>query len=69
VPSGTFLTGDPAAALADLPTDRTVLVLCAVGARSARVADVARAAGIDARSVVGGVPALLDALAATSPAT
>ncbi|KLN34520.1 molybdopterin biosynthesis-like protein MoeZ [Cellulosimicrobium funkei] len=69
VPSGTFLTGDPAAALAALPTDRTVLVLCAVGARSARVADVARAAGIDARSVVGGVPALLDALAAPSPAT
>jgi adenylyltransferase/sulfurtransferase len=64
VPSGTFLTGDPAAALADLPTDRAVLVLCAVGARSARVADVARAAGIDARSVVGGVPAFLDALAA-----
>ncbi|WP_454728766.1 ThiF family adenylyltransferase [Cellulosimicrobium protaetiae] len=69
VPSGTFLTGDPAGALADLPTDRTVLVLCAVGARSARVADVARAAGIDARSVVGGVPALLDALAAASPVT
>ncbi|MFF2269793.1 ThiF family adenylyltransferase [Cellulosimicrobium cellulans] len=67
VPSGTFLTGDPAEALAALPTDRTVLVLCAVGARSARVADVARAAGIDARSVVGGVPALLDALAAAAP--
>ncbi|MBN0041955.1 ThiF family adenylyltransferase [Cellulosimicrobium cellulans] len=67
VPSGTFLTSDPTAALADLPTDRPVLVLCAVGGRSARVADVARAAGIDARSVVGGVPALLDALAAAVP--
>ncbi len=66
VPSGTFLTGDPGAALADLPTDRTVLVVCAVGARSARVADVARAAGIDARSVVGGVPALLTELAGAS---
>lgn len=60
VPSGTFLGGpDAAAALADLPVGRPVLVVCAVGARSARVADVARAAGIDARSVVGGVPALL----------
>lgn len=67
VPSGAFLAGDPSSALGDLPTDRTVLVLCAVGARSARVADVARAAGIDARSVVGGVPALLDALAAAVP--
>ncbi|MFD4993507.1 ThiF family adenylyltransferase [Cellulosimicrobium cellulans] len=65
VPSGTFLAGDATAALADLPTDRPVLVVCAVGGRSARVADVARVAGIDARSVVGGVPALLDALAAT----
>jgi adenylyltransferase/sulfurtransferase len=67
VPSGAFLAGDPSSALGDLPTDRAVLVLCAVGARSARVADVARAAGIDARSVVGGVPALLDALAAAVP--
>lgn len=67
VPSGAFLAGDPSSALGDLPTDRAVLVLCAVGARSARVADVARAAGVDARSVVGGVPALLDALAAAVP--
>ncbi|MTG88244.1 adenylyltransferase/sulfurtransferase MoeZ [Cellulosimicrobium sp. BIT-GX5] len=67
VPSGAFLAGDPSSALADLPADRPVLVVCAVGARSARVADVARAAGVDARSVVGGVPALLDALAASSP--
>ncbi|MHA7617144.1 ThiF family adenylyltransferase [Cellulosimicrobium cellulans] len=66
VPSGAFLGGtqDPgaAAALADLPADRPVLVVCAVGGRSARVADAARAAGLDARSVVGGVQALLDAL-------
>ncbi len=62
-------TQDPAAAaaLADLPADRPVLVVCAVGGRSARVADVARAAGIDARSVVGGVPALLDAQEANVP--
>ncbi|PFG42285.1 adenylyltransferase/sulfurtransferase [Isoptericola jiangsuensis] len=69
VPSGTFLgrvggAGEPGpdaaarAALADLPTDRPVVLVCAVGARSARVAAVAREAGIDARSVVGGLPAL-----------
>ncbi|MET7134221.1 ThiF family adenylyltransferase [Cellulosimicrobium sp. MI9406] len=71
VPSGAFLGGaqDPgaAAALADLPADRPVLVVCAVGGRSARVADVARAAGLDARSVVGGVPALLTALEPPAP--
>ena len=66
VSSGAFLgtaDGGPddaaRAALAELPTDRTVLLVCAAGPRSNRVAEVARAAGIDARSVVGGVPALL----------
>lgn len=69
VPSGAFLSASGGAtALADLPSDRPVLVVCAVGARSARVADVARAAGLDARSVVGGVPALLAELAPTPPA-
>ncbi|WP_338403767.1 ThiF family adenylyltransferase [Cellulosimicrobium arenosum] len=70
VPSGTFLGGVPGghdaaarAALDDLPTDRPVVVVCAAGARSARVADVARAAGVEARSVTGGVPALLAAVA------
>ncbi len=74
VPSGSFLGGSPGApdtaaraALDDLPTDRPVVVVCAMGARSARVADVARAAGVDARSVVGGVPALLPELATTPP--
>lgn len=74
VPSGTFLGGLPGApddaaraALADLPTDRPVVVVCAMGARSARVADVARAVGVDACSVVGGVPALLPELTATPP--
>ncbi|MBD5786841.1 ThiF family adenylyltransferase [Cellulosimicrobium terreum] len=62
VPSGGFLAVDPATALAGLPRDRTVLVVCAMGARSARVADVARSAGVDARSVTGGVPALLAAI-------
>ena len=35
--------------------DRPVLVLCKVGARSERVAAAAREAGVDARSVTGGV--------------
>jgi len=72
VPSGAFLGAaggpDAATALAELPVDRPVLVVCAAGARSARVADVARAAGVDARSVVGGVPALLAELATSSSA-
>ncbi|MDO8143109.1 ThiF family adenylyltransferase [Isoptericola sp. 178] len=66
VPSGTFLgtaAGAPDAAarsaLDTLPTDRPVLLVCAAGPRSTKVARVARAAGLDARSVVGGVPALL----------
>ncbi|OLT53467.1 ThiF family adenylyltransferase [Cellulosimicrobium sp. CUA-896] len=75
VPSGTFLGGAPGApddaaraALTGLPVDRPVLVVCAAGMRSARVADVARAAGVDARSVVGGVPALLAELETAPPA-
>ncbi|MFC8599868.1 ThiF family adenylyltransferase [Isoptericola sp. NPDC057191] len=64
VPSGRFLGPDGAAAVrAELPTDRPVLLVCAAGARSARVADVARAVGVDARSVEGGAPALLLAAA------
>jgi sulfur-carrier protein adenylyltransferase/sulfurtransferase len=64
VPSGRFLGGagpDGTAhdALAALPTDRPVLLVCAAGPRSTAVARVARAEGVDARSVVGGVPALL----------
>jgi len=60
VPSGTFFGPDGTdVARAELPADRPVLLVCAAGARSARVADVARAAGVDARSVEGGAPALL----------
>ncbi|MFD6137404.1 hypothetical protein ACFWEK_18625, partial [Isoptericola sp. NPDC060257] len=63
-PSGGFLGGGDgaAAAISALPADRPVLLVCAAGARSARVADVARAAGVDARSVEGGAPALLLAI-------
>jgi sulfur-carrier protein adenylyltransferase/sulfurtransferase len=66
VPSGRFLGGAGAGpdkvareALDALPTDRPVLLVCAAGPRSTAVAQVARGEGVDARSVVGGVPALL----------
>ncbi|WP_225227969.1 molybdopterin-synthase adenylyltransferase MoeB [Oerskovia rustica] len=55
VPSGVYAGPGAAAALADLPRDRTVAVLCKVGGRSDRVASLARAAGVDARNVEGGV--------------
>ncbi|KRC37733.1 hypothetical protein ASE27_15370 [Oerskovia sp. Root918] len=55
VPSGVYAGPDARAALADLPRDRTVAVLCKVGGRSDRVAGLARAVGVDARNVEGGV--------------
>ncbi|MHA7132253.1 molybdopterin-synthase adenylyltransferase MoeB [Oerskovia turbata] len=55
VPSGVFAGPGADAALANLPRDRTVAVLCKVGGRSDRVAALARAAGIDARNVEGGI--------------
>ncbi|MEK8225589.1 rhodanese-like domain-containing protein [Oerskovia sp. M15] len=57
VPSRTFVGPGAVAALADLPRDRTVAVLCKVGGRSDRVAALARAAGVDARNVEGGIVA------------
>ncbi|MFF3065133.1 molybdopterin-synthase adenylyltransferase MoeB [Oerskovia sp. NPDC057915] len=55
VPSGVYAGPGAGAALADLPRGRTVAVLCKVGGRSDRVAGLARAAGVDARNVEGGV--------------
>ncbi|MFF2621897.1 molybdopterin-synthase adenylyltransferase MoeB [Oerskovia jenensis] len=55
VPSGVYAGPGAGAALADLPRDRTVAVLCKVGGRSDRVAALARAAGVDARNVEGGI--------------
>jgi sulfur-carrier protein adenylyltransferase/sulfurtransferase len=55
VPSGVYAGPEAEAALADLPRDRTVAVLCKVGGRSDRVAALARAAGVDARNVEGGI--------------
>jgi len=60
VPSGAFLGADPAAAtsqVAAAAAGRTVHVVCRSGVRSARVAAVLRAAGTDARDVVGGLDA------------
>lgn len=57
VPSGAF-AGDAAAAVDDVVTwaaGRPVHVLCRSGARSARVAGRLRDAGLDARSVAGGM--------------
>ncbi|SDS79540.1 adenylyltransferase and sulfurtransferase [Paraoerskovia marina] len=65
VPSGRFLgtSAGAYAALADLPTDRPVVVLCKVGARSDRVAQAAREAGVDARNVPGGILAWISEVA------
>ncbi len=41
----------------DIPRDRTVYVVCAVGGRSAQVADYLDAQGYDVRNVAGGTNA------------
>jgi rhodanese-related sulfurtransferase len=48
---------DVPARLSDLPHDRRVLVVCAVGARSARAAAFLNAQGFDAVNLAGGVMA------------
>ena len=67
VPSGVYAGPDTRAALADLPRDRTVAVLCKVGGRSDRVAALARAAGVDARNVEGGILAWVRDVEPTLP--
>jgi len=60
VPSGAFAGDGADAAVEDVAAwaaSRPVHVLCKSGARSARVARRLRAAGIDARSVEGGIVA------------
>ncbi len=44
----------------EVPTDRTVYVVCARGGRSLRAAEFLRANGIDAVNVAGGVMAWQD---------
>jgi rhodanese-related sulfurtransferase len=47
--------------LDEIPTDRTVYVVCGGGSRSARAVEVMRNAGIDAVNVAGGTSAWRDA--------
>jgi rhodanese-related sulfurtransferase len=47
--------------LGELPTDSDVLVVCAVGGRSARAVAHLRADGIDAVNVAGGTGAWIEA--------
>jgi adenylyltransferase/sulfurtransferase len=70
VPSGTFAGDGAAAAVAEVVAwagGRPVHVLCKSGARSARVAGRLRDAGIDARSVEGGILAWADEVDRTMP--
>lgn len=52
-----------------IPADRTVHVICAAGARSARAAEFLRAQGIDAINIAGGTTAWINSGAevATGP--
>lgn len=45
----------------EIPRDRTVYVVCAVGGRSAQVADFLEAQGVDVRNVAGGTNAWIRA--------
>jgi len=55
LPFGRVLAGDADGALAGLPRDAVVAVLCKAGPRAERVAEAARAVGVDARTVDGGM--------------
>ena len=45
----------------EIPTDGTVYFVCAVGARSGKVAEALRQQGLDAVNVAGGTKAWMDA--------
>lgn len=45
----------------ELPTDRSVLVICASGGRSRRAAEFLRRQGVDAINVIGGTIAWVEA--------
>jgi rhodanese-related sulfurtransferase len=53
--------GDLVERIDEVPTDGTVNVICATGARSARAAEHLRRQGIDAFNVAGGTRAWIDA--------
>ena len=53
--------GDLLDRLDELPRDRTVYLICAVGARSMQVAHYLQQVGFDVRNVGGGTAAWMDA--------
>ena len=53
--------GDILDRLAELPRDRTVYLICAVGARSMQVAHYLQQIGFDVRNVAGGTAAWMNA--------
>jgi rhodanese-related sulfurtransferase len=56
VPGATNIPlGDLPARLGEVPTDRTVYVMCLSGGRSARATAFLRGAGVDAVDVEGGI--------------
>ena len=46
--------------LAEIPTDGTIHVVCALGGRSARAVEFLRAQGVDAVNVAGGTQGWID---------
>ena len=62
IPGATLLPmGSVVAEHEDLPRDRPVYVVCAVGGRSAQVADFLAAQGFEAHNVAGGTMAWIRA--------
>jgi rhodanese-related sulfurtransferase len=53
--------GEVGERIAEVPSDGPLLVICRSGARSNKAAEHLRAQGIDARNVVGGTMAWIDA--------
>jgi molybdopterin-guanine dinucleotide biosynthesis protein A/rhodanese-related sulfurtransferase len=60
--------GEVPGRVGEIPTDRTVYVICARGGRSGRAVEHFRARGIDAVNVAGGTQAWIDAGLPTDPA-
>jgi rhodanese-related sulfurtransferase len=62
VPGATLIPlGEVADRLGEVPTDRTVYVICARGGRSAKAVQLYRSHGIDAVNVAGGTLGWIDA--------
>lgn len=52
--------GEVPARIAEIPTDRTVYVICRSGGRSAKAVEYLRANGVDAVNVTGGTLAWIE---------